>query len=89
MTLTQLKYIVAVADAGSISHASRELYVSQSSMTVLIHRLEKEFGIRLFTRSHKGVKVTKDGAEFLDYASRIVSVADAMDQRYAVKTAAG
>ena len=88
MTLIQLKYIVVVADAGSVSRAAREMYVSQPSMTTLIHRLEQEYGIKVFTRTRKGMEITADGREFLDYAGRIVSMADAMDRRYTAKTAA-
>ena len=82
MTLTQLKYIVAVAGAGSISRASRNLYVSQPGISVLIRRAEMECGIRIFRRTKNGVEPTADGNEFLNYAKEVVSAADRLDRRY-------
>ena len=43
MTLQQLKYVVAVADKGTISKASKELFVSQPSLTNAIRELENEY----------------------------------------------
>ena len=45
MTLTQLKYIITVADAGSMNLAARELYISQPSLSQAVKELEKEMGV--------------------------------------------
>ena len=55
MTLTQLKYIVETAKAGSISRAAEKLYISQPSLTAAIRELEHEFGITIFQRTNKGI----------------------------------
>ena len=51
MTLQQLKYVVAVADKGTISKASKELFVSQPSLTNAIRELEKEMNISILRSS--------------------------------------
>ena len=68
MTLTQLKYIITVADAGSMNLAARELYISQPSLSQAVKELEKEIGVELFCRSNRGVSITQEGSEFLGYA---------------------
>ena len=71
MTLTQLNYIITVADTQSMNKAAEVLYVSQPSLTNGIKELEKELGITIFYRTGKGVTLTNDGAEFLLYAKQI------------------
>lgn len=65
MTLTQLKYVVEVASAGTISKAAEKLYIAQPSLTAAIKELESEFGITIFQRTNKGVILTKEGESFL------------------------
>lgn len=48
MTLQQLKYVVTVAEAGTITNAAKKLYISQPSLTNAIHELEKEMNIVIF-----------------------------------------
>ena len=57
MTLAQLKYIIAVAECGTISKAAEKLYISQPSLTTSIKDLESEFGIEIFSRTNKGVRL--------------------------------
>ena len=45
MTLQQLKYVITVAETGTITEAANRLYVSQPSLTNAIHELEKEMNI--------------------------------------------
>jgi len=61
MTLQQLRYLVTVAECGNITEAAEKLFVSQPSLSVAIHNLEKEMGLVAFERSSKGVVVTRDG----------------------------
>ena len=51
MTLTQLKYIIETAKAGTISRAAEKLYISQPSLTAAIRELEHEFGITIFSEN--------------------------------------
>ena len=54
MTLQQLKYVITVAETGTITEAANRLYVSQPSLTNAIHELEKEMNIVIFNRTNKG-----------------------------------
>lgn len=82
MTLQQLRYLIAVAECGSINAAARDLYVSQSNLSVAIRELEKELGVTIFNRSSKGIALTSDGVELLGYARQVTEQADLMLSRY-------
>ena len=69
MTVQQLKYILKVAEVGSITEAAKLLFISQPSLSNSIKETEKEAGITIFLRSRTGITLTKDGAEFLGYCS--------------------
>ena len=71
MTLQQVKYVIGVADAGSLNKASEKLFVSQPSLTSTIHDLEAELGITIFNRTGRGVTLTNDGTEFLASARQL------------------
>ncbi|UHD43872.1 LysR family transcriptional regulator [Aureimonas altamirensis] len=68
ITLKQLDYFIATAERGQVSHAAVELNISQSAVTAAIKALEAELGARLFVRTHSGVRLTMEGARFLDHA---------------------
>ena len=72
MTLTQLRYIIAIVDTGSMNEAAKSLFISQPSLSLAVKELEKEIGTRLFKRSNRGVSVTQEGMEFLSYARQVV-----------------
>jgi len=83
MTLQQLRYLIAIAENGSINAAAHNLYISQSSLSTAIHELESELGIQAFERSNRGVTPTNDGTELLAYARQVVEQADMLESRYA------
>jgi DNA-binding transcriptional LysR family regulator len=72
MTVQQLKYILKVAEVGSITEAAKLLFLSQPSLSNSIKETEKEAGITIFLRSRTGITLTKDGAEFLGYARQVI-----------------
>lgn len=82
MTLTQLNYIIVIAETRSINKAAEQLYVSQPSLTNTVQELEKELGITLFHRSGRGVTLTNDGAEFLLYAKQLYGQYEDMMEKY-------
>lgn len=82
MTLQQLRYLIAVAQCGSISRAAHEQYVSQSSLSVAIKDLERECGTVIFERSPRGITLTREGTELLAYARQVVEQADLMEAHY-------
>lgn len=82
MTLQQLKYIVMVAETGTISKAAKELFISQPSLTKAIRELEKEMHITIFERTNKGISVSKDGEIFLGYARQVIEQAALLENTY-------
>ena len=85
MTLQQLKYADAVAACGSISEAARRCFVTQPTLTEAVRLLEEELRIAIFTRSPKGVSVTREGEEFLASARQILDDAARISEKYTGK----
>ena len=82
MTLQQMKYIIAIVQYGSITEASKRLFITQPSLSNAVKDIETETGIEIFQRSVKGITLTSDGTEFLSYARQVVEQAELMEQRY-------
>ncbi|TNC20220.1 LysR family transcriptional regulator [Amycolatopsis alkalitolerans] len=68
MELHQLRYVLAVAEAGSFTRAAEKLYLAQPSLSVQIRKLEKELGVALFERLGRKVVLTTAGEAFLEHA---------------------
>ena len=71
MTIQQLKYVIGIADSGSLNKAAETLFVSQPSLSSTIHDLEDELGIIIFNRTGRGVTLTNDGIDFLTDARQL------------------
>ena len=82
MTLQQLKYLVTVADCGNITEAAERLFISQPSLSLAIHNLEAEMGVTAFSRTNKGVRITREGEELLSYARQLLEQADIMQEHF-------
>lgn len=82
MTIQQCKYILAIARYGSMNEAAKTLLVSQASLSSAVRELEDEFCIRIFDRSNKGVRITRDGAEFIRYARQLLAQYEVITDRY-------
>ena len=82
MTLQQLKYVIEVANRGSINEAAKRLFISQPSLSNAIKDLEEELQIAIFDRSNKGISLSKEGVEFLSYARQVVEQAELLESRY-------
>ena len=77
MDLRHLRYFVAIAETGSVTVAAeRRLHISQPSLSRQIRDLEEEIGVKLFTRSARGVELTVSGRAFLDHARLALSQVD-------------
>ena len=92
MTLTELRYLIAVADEQHFGRAAERSFVSQPSLSAAIKNIEQELGVRVFERSKRGVKLTEVGAEIvaqarrtLDEAARIKLVAKRGKGRYRLR----
>ena len=82
MTLLQLKYIVTIAAAGTISEAAKQLFITQPSLTSAVKELESELGITVFRRTNRGVTLTAEGEEFLGYARQVIDQTNLIEERY-------
>ena len=85
MTLQQLRYVIAVADHGSMNEAAKALFISQPSLSGAVKELEKELGFELFLRTSRGIVVTPDGEEFLGYARQVTEQYRLLRNRYIEK----
>jgi LysR family hydrogen peroxide-inducible transcriptional activator len=72
MTLTELRYIVAVAKEGHFGRAADSCCVSQPTLSLGVKKLEDELGVLLFERGHHEVLVTPAGRRIVDQAGRIL-----------------
>lgn len=85
MTLQQLKYIIAIAECGSITSAAEKLLIAQPSLSKSVSELEKEMNITIFCRNNRGVYLSKGGSKFLSYARQVVEQAYLLEQQYKQK----
>ncbi|SNT14270.1 transcriptional regulator, LysR family [Noviherbaspirillum humi] len=72
MTLTELKYIVAVAREKHFGHAAEACFVAQPTLSVAIKKLEEELGVTIFERGGTEVSVTPLGAQIVAQAERVL-----------------
>ena len=82
MTIQQLKYVITVAEKGSITEAAKDLYISQPSLSGAIKEVEKEANLTIFNRCRAGVALTTEGMEFLGYARQVVQQMELLESRY-------
>ncbi len=78
MTITQLKYLIAVAEFNNFTMAAEKNFVTQPTLSMQIQKLEDELGIRIFERTRKSVKITDVGEKILIQAKKIVHEANKM-----------
>lgn len=82
MQIHHLKYILKVAELGSITKAANELYISQPSLTKAISNIENKYNLTIFERTPTGVTVSLEGKRFLHYAKSIVYYATSLDEAF-------
>src|SRR5438477_8133441 len=75
MTLTELRYFVAVARERHFGHAAEACFVSQPTLSVAVKKLEEELGVTLFERSSGEVSVTPAGQKIVTQAQRVLEEA--------------
>lgn len=80
MTLTELKYIVAVARERHFGKAAEACYVSQPTLSVAVKKLEEELDVKLFERSANEVTVTHLGEEIVRQAQSVLEQASAIKE---------
>ncbi|ABE60588.1 MULTISPECIES: hydrogen peroxide-inducible genes activator [Chromohalobacter] len=75
MTLTELRYIVTLAQERHFGRAAERCYVSQPTLSVAVKKLEEELGIALFERSKSTVQVTPLGEKIVEQSQRVLEQA--------------
>lgn len=78
MTITQLKYVLAVAEHQNFTKAAEKSFVTQPTMSMQIQKLEEELDILIFDRSKKPIELTDIGKKIVEQARNIVNEADRM-----------
>lgn len=73
MTFVQLEYVIAVATYQHFARAAEHCYVTQPTLSMQIHKLEKELGIKIFDRSKQPVVATEAGKQMIEQARRIIA----------------
>lgn len=82
MNILHMKYAVEVARLGSLSKASESLMIAQPNISRSIKELEADLGITIFSRTVKGMVLTPDGEEFIDYARDILHRIERLELSY-------
>ncbi|MBV1787770.1 LysR family transcriptional regulator [Marinobacterium sp. D7] len=78
MTLTELRYIVTLAQEQHFGHAAERCYVSQPTLSIAVKKLEEELGVALFERSKNAVRVTPVGEKVVRQAQMVLEQAEAI-----------
>jgi LysR family transcriptional regulator, hydrogen peroxide-inducible genes activator len=76
MTLTELRYVIAVAEQRHFGQAARTCFISQPTLSVAVKRLEDELGVTLFERSRSEITLTPIGERIVYQAQRVLTEAD-------------
>lgn len=74
MQLQQIRYILAIAEAGNISKAAEQMYVSQSALSQQLSKVEKELGVPLFLRSGRNLEMTEAGRIYVNAAVAMLNI---------------
>lgn len=82
MTLQQMRYLLAIAQYGSISAAAQSFFVSQSTLSSALKEVEAETGVVVFNRTSRGVEATLEGHELLSMVRQIVEQDDLLNSRF-------
>ena len=80
MTLTELRYIVAVAKEHHFGHAAATCFVSQPTLSVAVRKLEDELGVILFERAKGKVRVTPVGEQIIGQARKVLAEVSAIGE---------
>ena len=80
MNITELRYLVAIMQWGSVSAAAKQLYAAQPNISKALKNLEEEYKIRIFERSSTGMIPTEQGRRFIEQAERVLEDVDLLSR---------
>ena len=78
MTITQLQYVLAVAEHKNFTLAAEKCFVTQPTLSMQIQKVEEELNIQIFDRTKKPIQLTDIGQKIVNQAKNIVNEADRM-----------
>ena len=78
MTLTELRYIVALAQTQHFGRAAEQCHISQPTLSVGVKKLEEDLGVLIFERSKNAVRVTPVGEAIVAQAQRVLEQAQSI-----------
>lgn len=85
MTITQLQYVLAVAEYQNFTKAAQKVFVTQPTLSMQVQKLEDELDVKIFDRSKKPIELTPVGIQIIDQAKNIVNesnrISDIVDQQ--------
>ena len=82
MNILHMKYAVEVARVGSLNKAAETLLIAAPNVSRSIKELEADIGISIFERTTKGMELTPEGEEFINYAKGILNQIDEVENFY-------
>lgn len=85
MNIDDFRYITTIAELGTFSGAAKELFIAQPSLSQGVKYIETSYGITIFTRDSRGVRLTEDGECFVRYANDILNSEADLRQEIAKK----
>lgn len=80
MLLKEFRYVLTVAECGTISKAAEKLYISQPALTKYIHNLEESLNIKLFEKVGRTVRLTAYGDSYVEAARKILHICEDLEQ---------
>ncbi|SHE35848.1 LysR family transcriptional regulator, hydrogen peroxide-inducible genes activator [Psychroflexus salarius] len=85
MTITQLQYVLAVAEYKNFTKAAEKVFVTQPTLSMQVQKLEEELDVKIFNRSKKPIELTSVGIQIINQAKNIVNesnrIADIVEQQ--------
>lgn len=76
MTITQLQYVLAVAEHQNFTKAAQKVFVTQPTLSMQIQKLEDELDVQIFDRTKKPIQLTETGRKIVNQARNIVNESD-------------
>lgn len=80
MLLKEFRYVLTIAECGTISKAAEKLYISQPALTKYIHNLEEVLNIKLFEKVGRTMQLTAYGHSYVEAARKILGICDDLEQ---------
>ncbi len=82
ISIQQLRYILKIAETGSLAEAARQLSTSKGTLSQALAQIEKRMGFAVFEGSRKGMNPTELGSQLLDSARRVIREMDELERRF-------